>query len=79
MIENPKGEDDFDSVCRLAEELAQSIVKMRACRCHGTGVAVVIVEGDIVTAPCACASEAAAALDKWKATQARLCGLGPLQ
>lgn len=67
------GPEDFDKVCRLADELAQSIVTMKACRCHGTGVTVTIIDGKVHSEPCSCAVAASQALDKWKEIQSNLC------
>lgn len=55
----------FDMVCLLAEELAGSIYKMRACRCHGTGVVVTTENGKVFSTPCSCTIAAKEALGKW--------------
>lgn len=72
-MSDQNGQDEIDKICRLADELAQSIVKMRACRCHGTGIVVKIVNGDILSEPCSCALNANQALDNWKKVQTDLC------
>lgn len=72
-MKEQNGPDDLERVCQLADELAQSIVNMKTCRCHGTGVAVTMVNGDVHTEPCSCAIAANQALDKWKEIQSGLC------